>query len=157
MFFHLFLLLLEFVTNYIIFSSSFQLSSKCDNRLFRIRFDVLKMEKCPFLKALSPPIRCISRNKNPRISSMTCKRTTVGIHPTDISQLSMLDEDDLELQRNSCCEAKPNSISKRIRVGQDRISATFRADPNLEPPDEECNSHWNTNQVYTLLCHWDLF
>lgn len=118
---------------------------------------MLNMEEYPFLKALSPPIRCISRSKNPRISSMMWKRSTVGIHSTDISQSSILDEDDLELQRNSLCEAKPNSKSKRIRVGQDRISATFRPDHTLEPPDEECNSRWTANQVFTFLWHWNSF
>ncbi|XP_015877895.3 SH2 domain-containing protein B [Ziziphus jujuba] len=125
-----------------------QLSSKCDNRLFRIRFDVRKMEEYPFLKALSPPIRCISRNRNPRVSSNTWKRSSSDVHPTGISQSFVLDEDNLELQHNSLREAKPSSLSKCMRSGQDRISATLRGDPPLEPLDEECNSHaWTANQV----------
>ncbi|PRQ30831.1 hypothetical protein RchiOBHm_Chr5g0028901 [Rosa chinensis] len=42
----------------------FCLSSECDNRLFRIIFQMPKLEKYPFLKASTPPIRCISMSHN---------------------------------------------------------------------------------------------
>jgi len=38
-----------------------QLSSKCDNKLFRIRFSTLHMRRYPFLEAYSKTICCISR------------------------------------------------------------------------------------------------
>ncbi|PON98570.1 STAT transcription factor [Trema orientale] len=123
-----------------------QLSSKCQNRLFRIRFHLPNMERYPFFEAFSPPIRSISRNRNTRVSSMMWKRSTSVLHP--VSQSSGLDEDMLEVEQNSLHEMKPNPSSKRFRLGQDRISTTFRADPTLEPPDEECNSHaLTTNKV----------
>ncbi|XP_006662079.2 SH2 domain-containing protein A-like [Oryza brachyantha] len=43
-----------------------QLSSKCDNKLFRIYFSTLDMKRYPFLEAYSKPIRCISRNRTNR-------------------------------------------------------------------------------------------
>uniref|UniRef100_A0A0E0E9S8 SH2 domain-containing protein n=1 Tax=Oryza meridionalis TaxID=40149 RepID=A0A0E0E9S8_9ORYZ len=43
-----------------------QLSSKCDNKLFRIFFSTLGMKRYPFLEAYSKPIRCISRNRTSR-------------------------------------------------------------------------------------------
>lgn len=117
-----------------------------------------KMEDYPFLKALSPPIRCISRNRNPRVSSTMWKRSISDVQPASISQAYVLDEDNSELQHNSLHEAKPSSFSKCTRLGQDRISATFRGDSPLEPPDEECNSHaWTANQVVIILWNWLLF
>ncbi|XP_051197112.1 SH2 domain-containing protein A [Lolium perenne] len=40
-----------------------QLSSKCDNKLFRIYFSTLHVQKYPFLEASSKPVRCISRGR----------------------------------------------------------------------------------------------
>ncbi|KAF8689166.1 hypothetical protein HU200_041948 [Digitaria exilis] len=46
-----------------------QLSSKCDNKLFRIQFSTLHhMRRYPFLEAHSKTIRCISRNRTVRPS-----------------------------------------------------------------------------------------
>jgi hypothetical protein len=121
-----------------------QLSSKCDNRLFRIRFHMLKSGSYPFFEAFSPPIRCISRGRNTRVSSVMWKRSTSTIHPHNLSQSSGVDEGSLELQHNSVNEARPYSSSKRVRSGHDRLSTTFKTDPNVERPDEECNSHPQT-------------
>jgi hypothetical protein len=126
------------------FSFLFQLSSKCDNRLFRIRFHMLKSGSYPFFEAFSPPIRCISRGRNTRVSSVMWKRSTSTIHPHNLSQSSGVDEGSLELQHNSVNEARPYSSSKRVRSGHDRLSTTFKTDPNVERPDEECNSHPQT-------------
>ncbi|CAL4915653.1 unnamed protein product [Urochloa decumbens] len=43
-----------------------QLSSKCDNKLFRIQFSTLHMRRYPFLVACSKTIRCISRTRTVR-------------------------------------------------------------------------------------------
>lgn len=105
------------------------------------------METYPFFVAFSPPIRSISRNRNTRISSVNWKRPTSALHP--ISHSSELDEDMLEVQQNSLHETKPNPSSKRLRLGQDKISTNFKADHALEPVDEECNSHaWTENKVF---------
>lgn len=125
-----------------------QLSSKCDNRLFRIRFHMMKSGSYPFFEVFSPPIRCISRGRNSRVSSLTWKRSTSAIHPLHLSQSSGMDEGSLEIQPNSVREARPSSSSKRVRSGHGKISAAFKIDPTLEQPDEECNSHaWTANQV----------
>ncbi|PAN48377.1 hypothetical protein PAHAL_9G378600 [Panicum hallii] len=59
-----------------------QLSSKCDNKLFRIHFSTLHMRRYPFLEAYSKTIRCISRNRTirplgsgKRVSSATADET----------------------------------------------------------------------------------
>ncbi|KAL6641487.1 hypothetical protein ACP70R_019668 [Stipagrostis hirtigluma subsp. patula] len=44
-----------------------QLSSKCDNKLFRVHFSILHMRRYPFLEADSKPIRCISRHRTNRL------------------------------------------------------------------------------------------
>ncbi|KAL0001483.1 hypothetical protein SO802_015264 [Lithocarpus litseifolius] len=125
-----------------------QLSSKCDNRLFRIRFHMLKSGSYPFFEAFSPPIRCISRGRNARGSSLMWKRSSSTFHPVNMSQSSRVDEGSSELEHSSIYEARPYSSSKRVRSGHYKLSTTFETDPNLDRPDEECNSHpWTVNQV----------
>ncbi|KAA8526724.1 hypothetical protein F0562_009047 [Nyssa sinensis] len=126
-----------------------QLSSKCDNRLFRIRFDIPKMGRYPFIEAFSRPIRCISRNRNTRISAQTWKKSTSAIHLLDGSPSSGLDDGSSELLHNIVREAKPSPSSKRVKLGQENLFATFKADVTLERVDEECNSHaWTANEDY---------
>ncbi|CAM6110682.1 unnamed protein product [Calypogeia fissa] len=48
-----------------------QLSSKCDNRLFRVCFNSPNAPQFPFLQAFSRPIRCVSRNRNHRMPGGT--------------------------------------------------------------------------------------
>ncbi|KAJ6753921.1 SIGNAL TRANSDUCER AND TRANSCRIPTION ACTIVATOR [Salix purpurea] len=62
-----------------------QLSSKCDNRLFRIKLEIPKFSGYHFLEAFSHPIRCISRCRNPR-TSMTWKRPSSAPDPSNKSQ-----------------------------------------------------------------------
>ncbi|XP_062087248.1 SH2 domain-containing protein B-like [Humulus lupulus] len=119
-----------------------QLSSKCQNRLFRIRFHLPNMKTYPFFEAFSPPIRSISRNQNTRVSSTMWKRSNSAPH--QISQSPGVDEDMMDVDQNSSHETKPSPLSKRLRLGQDRISTTVRADPTLETLDDECNSHSRT-------------
>ncbi|XP_020205835.1 SH2 domain-containing protein A isoform X1 [Cajanus cajan] len=124
-----------------------QLSSKCDNRLFLIRFCVPKLGNYPFLETYSRPIRCISRSRNTRLSTLVWKRSTSALNCPSLSQSSAMEDGSLELQ-HSCHEAQANPLLKRFRLGQDKISVSVKADPNLEQPDEECNSHVRTaNQV----------
>ncbi|XP_039171653.1 SH2 domain-containing protein A isoform X3 [Eucalyptus grandis] len=58
-----------------------QLSSKCDNRLFHMRFNIPRAGNYPFLEAFSNPIRCVSRNRNARTSLIIWKRPASGILP----------------------------------------------------------------------------
>ncbi|KAM6584974.1 hypothetical protein CsatB_011976 [Cannabis sativa] len=128
-----------------------QLSSKCQNRLFCIRFHLPNMEIYPFFEAFSPPIRSISRNRNTRVSSTMSKRSNSVPH--QVSQSHGVDEDMMDVDQNSSHETKPNPSSKRSKLGQDRISTTFRVDPTLEAHDDECNSHTKTanNKVEDTL------
>lgn len=57
-----------------------QLSSKSDNRLFRVCFHTTGTQKYPFLEAYSCPIRCISRNR-------TVRPSIVGRRPFSTSPL----------------------------------------------------------------------
>ncbi|XP_027911313.1 SH2 domain-containing protein A-like isoform X2 [Vigna unguiculata] len=96
-----------------------QLSSKCDNRFFLIRFCVPKLGNYPFLETYSHPIRCISRSRNTRLSTL-----------------------------HSGHEAQANPLVKRFRIGQDKTPVSVKTDPTFEQPDEECNSHvQNATQV----------
>ena len=113
---------------------------------------MIKSGSYPSFEVFSPPIRCISRGRNTRVSSLTWKRSTSAIHPLNLSQSSGMDEGSLEIQHNSVHEAKPCPSSKRVRSGHDKISAAFKIGPTLEQPDEECNSHaWTANQVVLIF------
>ncbi|KAK9199253.1 hypothetical protein WN944_014441 [Citrus x changshan-huyou] len=111
-----------------------QLSSKCDNRLFCIRFEVPKLVGFPFLEVLSYPIRCISRTRTIRTFSVPFKRTPAAIHPTNGSQSCGFDDGSLEIHHNTVLEAKPSPSSKRVRLEQEKISA-------MEQLDGECSPH----------------
>ncbi|KAK7342850.1 hypothetical protein VNO80_25806 [Phaseolus coccineus] len=128
-----------------------QLSSKCDNRFFLIRFCVPKLGNYPFFETYSHPIRCISRSRNTRLSTLVWKRST-ALNCSSVSQSSALDDGSLELQ-HSDHDAQANPLMKRFRLGQDKISVSVKTDPTtLEQPDEECNSHVQTaNQVENEL------
>ena len=131
----------------------FQLSSKCDNRLFQIKFSIPKIRTYPFLEAISRSIRCISRNRNTRSSSLMCKRSSSIVHPLSGSQSSGLDDLSSNLQHSSLCELKSSPSLKRIKSGQEKSPATFMVDPTMDQPDEECNSHaWTSNQVISIHC-----
>lgn len=125
-----------------------QLSSKCDNRLFHIKFSIPKIGTYPFLETISHSIRCISRNRNTRSSSLMCKRSSSVVHPLSGSQSSGLDDLSSDIQHSNLRELKPSPSLKRIKSGQEKSSATFMVDPTMDQPDEECNSHaWTSNQV----------
>lgn len=113
-----------------------QLSSKCDNRLFRIKFEMPEFGGFQFLQAFSHPIRCISRSRNPRTPFHTWKRPTSASCSLNGSS---------ELKHNSVHAVKPNTSSKRVKMGQENKTT-------VEQPDEECNSHaWTANQVENEL------
>ncbi|XAR56410.1 hypothetical protein NMG60_11036887 [Bertholletia excelsa] len=123
-----------------------QLSSKCDNRLFQIKFDVPKMGRYPFFEALSSPIRCISRNRNTR-TSLTWKNSNSAIHVLGGSPSSGLDDGSSELLYNFVQEGKLSPSSKRVKLGQENSYATHRADIIMDRADEECNSRaWTTSE-----------
>ncbi|XP_010274602.1 PREDICTED: uncharacterized protein LOC104609879 [Nelumbo nucifera] len=133
-----------------------QLSSKCDSRLFRIRFDSPKTGDFPFLQAYSCPIRCISRNRNTRTSSMPLKKSISVGHPLDGPQSSGVDDGSIETQQNngeglfsvfSMREPKSSPPPKRIKVGSEKSSARIQACPISDCPDIGYKAHsFSTNQ-----------
>ncbi|GAA0149850.1 DNA-binding transcription factor [Lithospermum erythrorhizon] len=94
-----------------------QLSSKSHNRLFRIRFDIPCMGYYPFLMEFSPPIRCISRTRNPRTSVITWKRS-----PS--KTLNSLGSNDGALGNipSIVHEARPSPLSKRVKLENEKTS-----------------------------------
>ncbi|CAK9134178.1 unnamed protein product [Ilex paraguariensis] len=115
-----------------------QLSSKCDNKLFRLKFEIPKMGKYPFLQAFSIPIRCVSRNRTTRVSSPMLKKSSSAMHL--LGRHQSLDNGSSELVQNIVCEAKQSTSSKRVKLGQEKPHAKFMADLTSSRIDEECNS-----------------
>ncbi|GKV34444.1 hypothetical protein SLEP1_g42817 [Rubroshorea leprosula] len=116
------------------------LSSKCENRLFCVKFEITKIEGYHFLQAFSHTIRCISRSRNTRTSTIIWKKTS-AVHPLNGSQSNGLDDALLELQHTTVHEAKLSPSSKRVRLGGAKML-------RMNQPDEECNSSaWTANQV----------
>nr|KJB45846.1 hypothetical protein B456_007G332400 [Gossypium raimondii] len=109
-----------------------KLSSKCDNRQFCIKFGVSKLEGYRFLEDFSPSIRCISRNRTPRTSTIVWKKIS-AVHPVNGSQPFGLDDSSCEPKHNIVHEAKLSPTSKRVRLGEAKISA-------VDQHSEECNS-----------------
>ncbi|GFZ05050.1 SH2 domain protein A [Actinidia rufa] len=118
-----------------------QLSSKCDNRMFRIRFDIPKMGRYPFFEAFSNPIRCISRNRNTRTSPLMSKKLNSGIHLFSGSPSSGLDDGPAELLYNIVHEAKLNPPMKWVKLGRETSFATRKPDLTMDRADKECNFH----------------
>ncbi|XVF18432.1 hypothetical protein REPUB_Repub11eG0021100 [Reevesia pubescens] len=117
-----------------------KLSSKSDNRQFCIKFGIPKFEGYRFLEDFSPSIRCISRSRTPRTSTIIWKKTS-AVHPLNGSRSCGLDDVSYELKHNTVNEAKLSPTSKRVRLGEAKIST-------IDQLDEECNSlAWTTNQV----------
>uniref|UniRef100_M1AAA9 SH2 domain-containing protein n=1 Tax=Solanum tuberosum TaxID=4113 RepID=M1AAA9_SOLTU len=122
-----------------------QLSSKCDNRLFRIRFDIPKLGKYPFLEVFSRPIRCISRNRSTRATSLMLRKSSLGIHLLNRSQSPVLDDgssDHLCIVR----EAKQSPSSKRVKLGQEKLCANFKDDFVLKQANGGSRSHSWTSE-----------
>ncbi|KAK8588976.1 hypothetical protein V6N13_087862 [Hibiscus sabdariffa] len=109
-----------------------KLSSKCDNRLFCIKFGISKLEGYHFLEDFSPSIRCISRNRTPRTSTIIWKKIS-AIHPVNGTQSLGLDDISCEPKHNTVHEAKLSPTSKRVRLGEAKIS-------KIDQHHEECNS-----------------
>nr|GEY18609.1 SH2 domain-containing protein A isoform X2 [Tanacetum cinerariifolium] len=113
-----------------------QLSSQCDNRLFRIKFNVFKMgRRYPFLEAFSRPIRCILPNlvPNPRTSTLIWKQSTSAIHT--FNGPSWLNGGTMEPVNNIVHEAKLTPLSKRIKLGQANSVVNVKPDNVLKQPD----------------------
>ncbi|KAG6555974.1 hypothetical protein Mapa_001914 [Marchantia paleacea] len=102
-----------------------QLSSKCDNRLFRVCFDSPSTPKYPFLRAFSRPIRCVSRNRNHRAPAAPYKRPHAAAFPQD-GAISPNAEETITTEVDSICNgssAAPSangSYHKRNRTGLEK-------------------------------------
>ncbi|KAI4366029.1 hypothetical protein MLD38_021957 [Melastoma candidum] len=108
-----------------------QLSSKCDNRLFCIKFSLQKAGNYPFMETLTPKIRCVSRGRNGRMPSVIIwKRPSSGCLPGNGVVSSNYES--AELQHGTVHEAKPSPSSKRVRLG--------RCDFSYEQINMECSS-----------------
>ncbi|KAL8142247.1 hypothetical protein V2J09_015279 [Rumex salicifolius] len=117
-----------------------QLSSKCDNRLFSVKFNVLEGGSYPFLETYSPPIRCISRSRNNKMFNNTLKKLSSGVHVVNGSSLPGNGDGHLKPHHNAVCEARASPPSKRVRLGQETTPLNNNPDLVLQRSNEECNS-----------------
>ncbi|KAI3457587.1 hypothetical protein Pfo_014250 [Paulownia fortunei] len=125
-----------------------QLSSKCDNRLFRIRFDIPKLGSYPFLETRSLPIRCVSRNRNTRSASQTWRKSSNRTYYMNGCDSPGLDDGSMELIPNIVREAKPSPSSKRIKLGHDIPFAMLKED--VKQANKGHSSHaWTSNEDNT--------
>ncbi|KAH9627280.1 hypothetical protein KSS87_014148, partial [Heliosperma pusillum] len=119
-----------------------QLSSKCENKLFRIKFDVPEIGNYPFFEAFTPPVRCISSTSNGgNMSTITWKKLPSGIHLFNGSSSPQYAVGHSELQSKAICETKPNPPSKRVKFGEDTPMENTKADTTAKQHEEECNSY----------------
>ncbi|MQL74209.1 hypothetical protein Taro_006581 [Colocasia esculenta] len=116
-----------------------QLSSKCDNRLFRVRFHPSNDQKCPFLEAYSPPIRCISRSRNSR-GNVTGKKQS---HSPGANERSCEIQDMCSgMQMSNGSDSKCSSpSSKRPRLGCNDSPRRVDANDNSPQAIDGCISH----------------
>ncbi|XP_010531914.1 PREDICTED: uncharacterized protein LOC104808083 [Tarenaya hassleriana] len=98
-----------------------QLSSKSDNRLFCIKFEIPNVKGYPFLEAVTNPIRCISRSRDTMPKRVNHVDHPVGGVPTLVSSNT---SPDLHYDASSV---------KRVRLGEERIS-------DREEPVQQHNS-----------------
>ncbi|XP_057766352.1 SH2 domain-containing protein A isoform X2 [Salvia miltiorrhiza] len=122
-----------------------QLSSKCDNRLFQIMFDVPGLGKYPFLGTLSLPIRCVSRSRNTRTASITLRKSSNRTYYGNGCESPSPDDGSMQLITNIVREAKPSPSSKRIKLGQDVPFVMFKEE--VSQANKVHHSHgWTANQ-----------
>lgn len=129
-----------------------QLSSKCHNRLFCIKFDIPQIRHYPFLMVFSPPIRCISRTSNSKMPTITLKKLPSGLHLFNGSNSPKYGSGCTELQQSAVCEARPSPPSKRVKLGRDNALTVTNGVSSVKRPDEECNSYTvAANKVQSAL------
>ncbi|CAO2829515.1 unnamed protein product [Amaranthus hypochondriacus] len=118
-----------------------RLSSECDNKLFRVKFNVLSMGCSPFLEAFTPPIRCIDKTSDTKKSTITWKKLPSGVHLVNGSSSPQFSVGHSELVQKAVCEAIPTPPLKRKKVGQDNSLPVSKSEPSEQAPDEECSSY----------------
>ncbi|XP_078440362.1 SH2 domain protein B [Wolffia australiana] len=97
-----------------------QLSSKCENRLFRVHIYSSGGQRYPFLEVHSPPIRCISRTRHSRGSVVQGRKRSHSAGENDVRQLS--NESD----------SKSNCPSKNLNYFRDDSHARAEANENFQ-------------------------
>lgn len=118
-----------------------RLSSECADKLFHVKFHVLKMKSFPFFEALTPPIRCILKTCDNKISTITWKKLPSGVHLFNGSSFPQCGVGLSELQQKAVCEAIPSPPSKKKKLGRDTPLPVIKAASYAQRPDEECSSH----------------
>ncbi|KAG6512135.1 hypothetical protein ZIOFF_030230 [Zingiber officinale] len=97
-----------------------QLSSKCDNRLFRVCFHTSHSQRPPFFEAYSCPIRCISRNRTFKTVGFV-KRSV----PTTASEIqSLKSSDGLQAIRDV--------------YGNGHLKSSNQSHSKFSPPSKRC-------------------
>ncbi|XP_039117364.1 SH2 domain-containing protein A-like isoform X2 [Dioscorea cayenensis subsp. rotundata] len=113
-----------------------QLSSKSDNRLFRVCFHTTHIQRYPFLEAFSQPIRCISRNRSKCSSEKFLKKlASAQLDETDSPTYNSFEADEnceVYFQNLDQSESKCIPSSKRIKAGQDNLPSMICGDGTSE-------------------------
>ncbi|XP_021726916.1 uncharacterized protein LOC110694069 isoform X2 [Chenopodium quinoa] len=117
-----------------------RLSSECDNKLFCVKFHLLKLGKFPFFEAFTPPIRSILKSCDTKVSTITWKKLSSGFHLFNRSSLPQNGIGHSELHQKPVCEAIPNPPLKRKKSGQDTPLPHTKAESTVQRFDEEGNS-----------------
>ncbi|XP_073284064.1 SH2 domain-containing protein B-like [Primulina huaijiensis] len=119
-----------------------QLSSKCENRLFRIRFDIPKFGRYPFLEALTLPIHCVSRYRNTPTASLSWRKASSNkTYYINGCESSDLDDGSAEHISTIIRQAKPSPSSKRIKLGHDKPFAAQEEYFPVQQSSKEIDSH----------------
>ena len=100
-------------------------------------FYIPELGNHPFLEALTPMIRCISRTSNTTMSTITWKKLPSGVH---LFNGSTSPQHAVELQQKSSCETRSNPPSKKVKLGEDTPMEDTEADTSMQQTEEECNS-----------------
>ncbi|XP_021773928.1 uncharacterized protein LOC110737886 isoform X1 [Chenopodium quinoa] len=117
-----------------------RLSSECDNKLFCVKFHLLKLGKFPFFEAYTPPIRSILKSCDTKVSTIKWKKLSSGFHLFNRSSLPQNGIEHSELHQKPVCEAIPNPPLKRKKSGQDTPLPHTKVESTVQRSDEEGSS-----------------
>uniref|UniRef100_A0A7N0VN92 SH2 domain-containing protein n=1 Tax=Kalanchoe fedtschenkoi TaxID=63787 RepID=A0A7N0VN92_KALFE len=116
-----------------------QLSSKCDNRLFRIKFFIPNSGSYPFFETYSPPIRSVSRSRNSRILTRISKKSSSVVHANG-SQSPRTDDVCLKIPQHAAHGAVAFKPTKRVKCLEGKSSMIIQHHPVRGGSDEEVHS-----------------
>lgn len=124
-----------------------QLSSKSDNRLFRVCFRTMHAQTYPFLEAYSHPIRCISRNRSNRPLALGKRLASTAVLFDEIHSLKVNDGSGViqDIHGDDCFHIlnqnvlRCNTPSKHAKLENDKSPSAIDTSGILEKVHNACN------------------